>query len=297
MNIWNRFALAFSSCYLRRSPVPYGRWRLIKQFLPGLRESGRDLGERVVRTRYGFQYKADLGDWLGQYVYLTGVYEPPTAHVISALLCPGDTFIDVGANSGFFSLLASHRVGPTGRVISFEPVPSMRKRLLENIALNVMGNISVHDVAVSNAEGVLPLFEGPEGHKGISSLRHIDNSATTIEVKTVPLDTFSDTLSAVKLVKIDVEGAEQLVLEGMSNTLKGDHPYVVIEITDEYLQAFGHRAIGLASHLTGMGYRMYAIRAEGLIPIRADQASDDNQFNALFAYAPVPESLLAPQAC
>jgi FkbM family methyltransferase len=292
MNPLSRLALASASCYLRRSPVPYGRWRLIKQFLPGLRETGKDLGERVVRTRYGFRYKADLGDWLGQYVYLTGVYEPPTARVIAELLQPGDTFIDVGANSGFFTLLASHRVGPTGQVFSFEPVPSMRKRLLENISLNAMSNISVHDVAVSNTEGVLPLFEGPEGHKGISSLRHIDNSATTIEVKTVPLDAFSDTFSAVSLVKIDVEGAEQLVLEGMSNILKEDHPNVVIEITDDYLQAFGHNAIRLASHLTEMGYRMYAIRAEGLVPMRADQAADDNQFNALFAYAPVPEFLL-----
>lgn len=294
MNALSRLALASASCYLRRSPVPYGRWRLIKQFLPSLRKTGKNLGERVVRTRYGFLYKADLGDWLGQYVYLTGVYEPPTARVIAELLRPGDSFVDVGANSGFFTLLASHRVGPTGRVSSFEPVPSMRKRLLDNVALNAMSNISVHDVAVSNAEGVLPLFEGPEGHKGISSLRHIDNSAATIEVKTVPLDTFRDTVSTVRLVKVDVEGAEQLVLEGMANILKEDRPYIVIEITDDYLQAFGHGAIRLANYLTEMGYRMYAIRTEGLVPMRADEAADDNQFNALFACVPVPDSLLFP---
>lgn len=295
MNPLSRCALASTSCYLRRSPVPFGRWRLVEQFLPVLRKAGKDLGERVVRTRYGFRYKADLGDWLGQYVYLTGVYEPPTSRVIAALLHSGDTFIDVGANSGYFTLLASRRIGPTGRVFSFEPVPSMRKRLMENISLNAMSNVSIHDVAVSNTVGVLPLFEGPEGHKGISSLRHIDNSAATIEVKTAPLDSLRETLSTVKLVKIDVEGAEQLVLEGMANILKEDHPYVVIEITDNYLQAFGHGAIGLAIQMTEIGYHMYAIRAEGLVPMLAHQAADDNQFNALFAYSPVPDSLLAPQ--
>lgn len=293
MNPLSRFALASASCYLRRSPVPYGRWRLIKQFLPSLRKTGKDLGERVVRTRFGFRYKADLGDWLGQYVYLTGVYEPPTARVIAELLRPGDSFVDVGANSGFFTLLASRRVGPRGRVNSFEPVPSMRKRLLDNIGINAMTNVSVHDVAASNTEDVLPLFEGPEGHKGISSLRHIDNSAATIEVRTVPLDTLRNSLSPVRMVKIDVEGAEQLVLEGMDNIIKQDRPYIVIEITDDYLRAFGNGAVHLAQHLTDMGYHMYMISPEGLVPMQAEQAADENQFNALFAHTPVPESLLA----
>jgi FkbM family methyltransferase len=295
MNSLSRLALASASCYLRRSPVPYGRWRLVQQFLPALRKTGKDLGERVVRTRYGFRYKADLGDWLGQYVYLTGVYEPPTARVIAALLRPGDSFIDVGANSGFFTLLAAHRVGPAGHVSSFEPVPSMRKRLLDNIGLNAMHNVTVHDVAASNAEGVLPLFEGPEGHKGISSLRHIDNSAATIQVRTVPLDTLRGSFSPVRLVKIDVEGAEQLVLYGMDRILQEDRPYIVIEITDDYLRAFGHGAVRLAQHLTKMGYRMYAISPGGLVPMQAERAADDSQFNALFAHAPVPDSLLAAQ--
>jgi len=295
MNFLNRLYLATTSFYLRRSPIPLGRWRLLNQLLPILREHGKELGERVVKTRYRFQYIADLGDWLGQFVYLTGVYEPPTAQVIFELLKPGDTFIDVGANSGFFTLLASRRVGSAGRVLSFEPVPSMRKRLLANISLNAMGNVIAHDVALSNTEGTLPLYEGPEGHKGISSLRHIDNAALTIEVEIRPLDTFKGDLSELKLVKIDVEGAEQMVLEGMSDIINTHHPYIVIEITDDYLRAFGHTATQLADHLVEKGYRMYAIRDTGLVPMQPGQAADDDQFNALFAYTPVPGHLVATQ--
>lgn len=295
MNIFTRLSITIGSFYLRYSPIPIGRWRLIKHYLPRLRMIGNNLGERIVRTRYGFYYKADLGDWLGQYVYLTGAYEPPTARVIAELLQTGDNFIDVGANSGFFTLLACHRVGPTGRVNSFEPVPSMRGRLQDNIALNSFRNVIVHDVAASNSENVLPLFEGPEGHKGISSLRHIDDSAATIQVRTIPLDALRNTLSDIKLVKIDVEGAEQLVLEGMSRILEEDHPYIVIEITDEYLRAFGHNAVQMSHHLVSLGYRMYAIRSEGLEPMNADRAADINQFNALFAHAPIPESLFRSQ--
>ncbi|MEO6147881.1 MAG: hypothetical protein ABIT70_12745, partial [Sulfuriferula sp.] len=104
MNSLNKLMLAFVSFYLRSSTFDIGRWRLLNHFLPVLRKSGSRMGERVVSTHYGFKYKADLGDWLGQYVYLTGAYEPPTARIISMLLSPGDTFIDVGANSGFFTL-------------------------------------------------------------------------------------------------------------------------------------------------------------------------------------------------
>jgi hypothetical protein len=157
-----------------------------------------------------------------------------------------------------------------------------------------MNNVSVQNVALSNVEGALPMFEGPEGHKGISSLREIENSSATFEVKTLPLDSFSNTLSSVKLIKIDVEGAEQLVLEGMTNILKKHHPYLVIEITDGYLHAFGHTAIRLANFITEFGYRMYKIGSEGLVLMNPEQAADHDQFNALFAYAPVPESLLAP---
>lgn len=293
MKVVNRLALASAACYLRRSPVPYGRWRLVSRFLPVLRQTGKDLGERVVRTRYGFRYKADLGDWLGQYVYLTGVYEPPTARVIAGLLRPGDSVVDVGANSGFFTLLASRRVGPRGRVSSFEPVPAMRQRLLDNIELNGMRNVRVHEVAVSDAEGVLPLFEGPEGHKGLSSLRPVANAVGCIEVRTVALDDLRETLSPIRLVKIDVEGAESRVLAGMARILEQDRPFLVIEITDAYLRSFGDGATALASGLSHLGYGMYRIDPSGLVPMRPEQAAQEAQYNALFAPEPPPPPLLA----
>lgn len=283
MNLLSRLSLAVASCYLRRVPVPYGRWRIIKHLLPELRKYGKDLGERVVLTRYGFRYKADLGDWLGQYVYLTGVYEPPTAHVIAALLESGDTFIDVGANSGIFTLLASKRVGPNGRVLSFEPVPSMRGRIIENLTLNRMENVILHGVALSNTVGEITFYEGPQGHKGLSSMRPIEDVSTTLRTPTLPLDDLTGTTPSVKLIKIDVEGAEQLVVEGMEKLLAQQHPYVIIEMTDQYLKAFGHSTEGLSTILRRIGYNMHKIMPEGLIKILPGQESDDPQYNALFS--------------
>jgi FkbM family methyltransferase len=287
MNSLNKLMLAFASFYLRSSKLDFGRWRLNHHFLPMLRKGGSLMGERVVSTHYGFRYKADLGDWLGQYVYLTGVYEPPTAHVISTLLSPGDTFIDVGANSGFFTLLASNQVGPTGRVLSFEPLPSMRRRIMENISLNGMENVTLYGAALSNTVGEVTFYEGPQGHKGISSMRPIGETSAILQVPTMPLDNLADKIPSIKLIKIDVEGAEQLVIEGMERLLAQHHPYLVIEITDQYLKPFGHSAQGLSNLLCSMGYRMYKITPQSIVEMSPDKADSELQYNALFSKKPL----------
>lgn len=285
MHVITRSALALAAAYMRRLPVKQGRWRLIDYFLPRLRAKGSMLGERVVRTRYGFFYKADLGDWLGQYVYLTGCYEPPTARVIADRLRPGDIFVDVGANSGFFTLLASIRVGAAGKVWAFEPVSSMRGRLQTNLTLNGIHNVVVHDVAVSNASGECVFHEGPSGHKGVSSLRAIDNEAKSFTVTTRPLDEIIPETSTVKLIKIDVEGAEQLVVEGMRRLVARQRPDIIIEVTDQYLAAFGHRAETLCRSLCDMGYAMYRIEEDHLVRMQPAEAHAIPQYNALFTHA------------
>lgn len=294
MNLLTRLAVAAAALYLRTSPIAAGRWRVIPRFLPQLRTHGATLGERIVRTRHGFRFRADLGDWLGQYVYLTGTYEPPTARIISALLRPGDRFADIGANSGFFTMLAASRVGATGKVISFEPVPSMRARLLDNVRLNGFTNVETHDVALSDHCDTLTFYVGPEGHKGVSSLRVIDNPGAQLQVKTMPLDAMADPLGRLRLAKIDVEGAEQKVLMGMQHITEEHRPFLLIEITDAFLRAMGDDAVSLAEGLTTKGYLMYAITESGLCPMTPQQAAEQGQYNALFAPEPVPESLMAP---
>lgn len=291
MDMLSRRSLRVAAAYLRHAPVETGKWRLIGHFLPRLRADGPTLGERLVRTRYGFRFKADLSDWLGQYVYLTGSYEPPTARVIHALLRPGDTFIDIGANSGFFTLLASLRVAPGGRVLAFEPVPSMRKRLRANLSLNGTKNVVVHDVALSNKAGECVFHEGPAGHKGLSSLRPLENEARSFAVRTLPLDDIPIPAGATRLIKIDVEGAEQLVVDGMRRLLERDRPNVVLEVTDRYLSAFGHGAVGLCGSLCEMGYRMHHIKDDGLVPMGPEDANAIAQYNALFTRGSLPANL------
>lgn len=291
MNMIFRSALGLVATCLRNFPTMPGRWRLVSYFLPMLRAEGIQLGEKIIRTQYGFLYKADLSDWLGQYVYLTGCYEPSTARVIAGLLKPGDTFIDVGANSGFFTLLASRCVGHNGHVMAFEPVPSMRSRMQINLSLNGTSNVVIHDIALSNNAGEHLFHEGPPGHKGLSSLRPLDNEATTFSVKTMPLDDLLADIFAVKLIKIDVEGAEQLVLDGMRRVLAQQKPNIVVEVTNNYLTAFGHNAVTLCNSLCNMGYQMYRIKEHGLIRMEPEAAATIIQYNALFTCESLPANL------
>lgn len=286
LTLLNRATLVFASFYLRRAPTQFGRWRLINHCLPLLRQHGAGLGARVVKTRYGFKFHADLADWLGQYVYLTGAYEPPTARVIANLLQEADAMLDIGANAGFFSLLAASRVGRNGRVYSFEPVPTVRRRLAANVALNCFDSIVISEVALSDQPGQVDMYEGPEGHKGLSSLRPLEHAAQKITVRVERLDDRLNELPRIRLAKIDVEGAEQNVLLGMSSLLERDKPDIVLEITDSYLQQFGHSADELLSWLTARGYRAYRIDEQGLLPLSGPVPSSwPDQFNALFTTA------------
>jgi FkbM family methyltransferase len=229
--------------------------------------------------------RVDLGDWLGQYVYLTGSYEPATARLIAALVDRGDTVIDVGANAGFFSLLAASRVGASGRVLAFEPVPAVRAVLEANLRLNHMSHVALHAVALADRPGTLTLYEGPAAHRGLSSIRPLAHSPRTHEVHARPLDDWLPELPPVKLVKIDVEGAEHHVLAGMRALIERDAPLLVVEVTDAYLRKMGQSATLLFETLASLGYRMFVIGERQLVPMQRPPQAWDAQFNALFCHA------------
>jgi FkbM family methyltransferase len=257
-----------------------------------MRRLGPSMGTRLVRTRFGFRFQADLADWLGQYVYLTGEYEPLTAALFEHLLGPGDTMLDVGANAGFFSLLCARLVGPDGRVFAFEPIPSVRRQLEANIALNDARQARVKAVAASDRTGTLTMFEGPEGHKGISSLRPLSESSGKLEVQTVAIDDLDNEIGGpIRCVKIDVEGAEMLALLGMQKLLARDRPYLIVEFTDASLRSFGHSVRQMAGWLADREYSVFRIEEPGLIPLNPDDPSLPWQFNVL-AVPSLPASLM-----
>src|SRR5262249_4849619 len=107
------------------------------------------------------------------HIFVAGEYEPLTTVLFKRLVRLGDLFLDIGANAGYFTLLAAKLVGTSDRVFSFEPFPSVRAQLESNIRLSGPTGCSVYDVALSNTNGTSQFFIGPQDHVGISSIRAI----------------------------------------------------------------------------------------------------------------------------
>jgi FkbM family methyltransferase len=279
---------------LRRIPSERGRWRLIPLALRWSRSLLPENRSRLIWTRHGFRLQVRLGDWLGRHVYVTGEYEPATTRVVKSLLQAGDTFVDIGANIGYFSLLASRRVGPTGKVFAFEPVPQTRDELIHNVCLNRAGNVTVRDEAVADSTGEAIFFVGPADHRGTSSLRSLHDASGVLSVRKALLDDLLPPDAKVGLVKIDVEGAEYLALQGMQECLRLDRPDLIIEVTDSYLRGMGHSAAMLCEFLRDFGYRMYTIEHDCLTLLPDSHTAFPDQFNALFTVRErLPDEILA----
>ena len=283
MVLFQRLGVDAVAHYLRRTPFSKGRFRLEKFFLPMLREIGPDLGTRIVRTRRGFDLNLDLAEWIGQHIYLTGDYEPPTADLVDSLIDTGDTVVDVGANIGFFALVASAKVGAKGSVIAFEPVSSICTALTANLELNRTTNVTVHELALANRIGTVTINEGPRRNRGLSSLRTINGASAQRVVRVSTFDSLDVARQKIRLIKIDVEGAEQLVLEGMMATLRKHRPHLIVELTADFLASFGHSPTSLCGLLQPLGYRVRRITDRGLVSLPGSPSAWPSQFNAFFA--------------
>jgi FkbM family methyltransferase len=279
-----KLIVSIVALYLRHTPFSKGRWRLVHTFLPLLRNMGEPMGKRCVSTRLGFKMNVDLDEWIGQHIYMTGNYEPATTNLIRSLIQEGDTVVDVGANIGFITLAASRKVGPSGQVVAFEPVSSTCASLRNNLLINGAANVVVYEIALSNSNGMVTIHEGPARNKGNSSIRLISDASGQQTVPMAAFDTLDVSRGPVRLIKIDVEGAEQLVVEGMMECLRRNRPHLVLEVTPQFLRAFGHSEVSLCKKLKDIGYRMYDITDQGPTPITEDSALWPQQFNALFSF-------------
>jgi len=166
---------------------------------------------------------------------LRGDCEPEVQDAMQRYLRPGMTFYDLGANNGFFSLLAARLVGEQGRVMAFEADPEIAARLREHVSRNGFRNITVAERAVwSDASRVFFERADPETSPD-RGLGHIVSTASsnTIAIEALTLDDFARTSPAPDFIKCDVEGAEVEVFRGAQWLLAEKHPGIVCEIHSE----------------------------------------------------------------
>jgi len=164
------------------------------------------------------------GCWLGS-------YEHAKQKTFEKAVTMGSVVYDIGANAGFYTLLASVLVGPKGRVFAFEPVPLNLHHLNEHLRINRITNVTVIDAAVAGRAGVAHFDEGPN-----HSMGHLAFGGS-LTVRTVCLDEMvkSGELPPPDFMKIDVEGAEVDVLQGAKSVLENHHPVIFLATHSEGL--------------------------------------------------------------
>ncbi len=192
--------------------------------------------------------------------YSRGTNELPVQQALADHLRVGDIVVDVGCNVGFYSLIAARLVGSTGRVEAFEPVAECAAVAAANARRNHFDNINVHTVAVASFEGTVELLKARHPGGATISADDLPHDFTgSVMVPSVTLDALAQRgqLPSPDFVKIDVEGAELQVLEGMENLLDTASPIVLCEVDDADVSAVDAKAEAVTSKLSD---HRYAVR-------------------------------------
>lgn len=211
--------------------------------------------EREARI-FGWRVRLDLRDHIQRSVWL-GTYERELVAGIRRVLRPGDTFLDVGANMGFFTLLAARLVGPAGRVIAVEPSPWAADRLAATLAENGIRHVTLVRAALGERPGSLELHMPRHvgNHTPTMVAAGADTEPLTVPVRT--LDALLEELDVPRIdaMKMDVEGFEPAVLRGAPSTLAdGRIAELFVELNEHWLRRAGSSSRELYDMLARAGF-------------------------------------------
>jgi FkbM family methyltransferase len=193
--------------------------------------------------------------------YRLGETEKICQAIVAGRLRPGDVFYDLGANLGFFSLLAARTAGPTGKVFSFEPDAQMAERLRRNAMRNGLSNIAVVEKGVWSASGTLNFMtaDSTSPDRGVGKFEPDDASGRGNPARCVSLDDFVRSAPAPRAIKCDVEGAEVEVFRGAQNLLSIYRPWILCELHSPENDRAWRKLIG------GFGYSFESVDSDHVL--------------------------------
>jgi FkbM family methyltransferase len=194
-------------------------------------------------------------------VYKTWIEAGPVER-LKEFVPPGSTVVDIGANVGFFVLKFARWTGERGCVIAVEPDPENFAAIAAKVEAAGLKRCVRLIQAAAAAQGGSVGFERNELHPGDHRIR-LDAGGMMVPAVTIDDLVTEAGTPPVSLVKIDVQGAELLVLEGAKRTLDKMRPVLFVEVDDRALGSFGSSAQALVAHVEGAGYEMYELAYEG----------------------------------
>jgi FkbM family methyltransferase len=236
----------------------------------------------LTTTIYGHKMYVDTRDLsLAPHILLDGYWERPVTDVFLSVLRPGMRVVEIGPNSGWFSLLAAELVGSSGKLVLFEPNPRMADILMRNMSINgFLDRSQVVDKAVFSASqriefGVYEKYAGGSGlfankaqaaraeHPAASLHPQFNDVLRMIEVEAVALDSYFAPGIRIDLMKIDAEGAEPHILAGAGRLLEENkHMQIILEFSPRLLRLGGSSPETFYDGIRAWGFRIFRIEPD-----------------------------------
>lgn len=243
---------------------------------------GKHKPVRKILNRIQSFVKTDFAEVQGSKMYLdpndslnlsiNGVYGELDTRIMKEHVLKNDIVIDVGANIGYYTLLFSRLVGDQGKVFSFEPEPNNFEILKKNIEVNSYKNVKIEPVALSDKNGELDLFVSDNmlNHK----IYRTENTTKSIKIKTITLDDYiskHELTDKINFVKIDVEGAELKVMNGMKHILQESKKLKIFtEFMFHHLRQCGSEPKDLVDLLLDEGFEIHYVDPQKDLIVPAD---------------------------
>jgi FkbM family methyltransferase len=240
-----------------------------------LRQPQTYLGDHtlLMQTIFGHTMYLDSRDIsLTPHLLRQGCWEPDVTRFFLRIVKPGMRVVEVGVNVGYYTLLACSLVGPTGRVTAFEANPAAvtltRRSLLVN---GFRDRATIVEMAVTDAPGTVILHQLDQ-RQGDSSLfdfsddqlRFAGDRVTKVEVPSTSLDAFFDRDEPIDLIRMDVEGAEPLVFDGMRRILARNlRIKIMLEFFPERIERSGRRPVKFLETIKAIGFRIQTVGSRG----------------------------------
>jgi FkbM family methyltransferase len=212
----------------------------------------------------------DTNDHLAYRIRCEEAFEPEVRQEVERIASRHVNVIDIGANIGYFTILASRMAGPEKRVFSFEPQANIVSKLRRNIEVNALSNVEVFPFALSDRSGTSTFNVPPGGAEAYGSM-HANGRfkiERTVQVEMHRLDDVLEKLGNPKigLVKMDAEGAELLILRGAAKLLSSpDKPDLIFEANEVNCKPFGYCVFDILQYVHSFGYRLRQLDYEDWI--------------------------------
>jgi FkbM family methyltransferase len=210
----------------------------------------------------GFRIYAAEKDYLVGAAVLAGCYEPHVTDLLRGLLRRGAVFVDIGANVGYFSLMAASLVGPRGQVIAFEPRPDNVALLTLSVKDNGFTNVIVHPHAVAEREQVFKVYPSQDTSLShvVEADRKVDHTGQVYSVRAVALDEFLADLPRLDFMKIDIDGNELRAFQGMRGLLRRHRPVIAFEYSPPLIESVGQgNAEDLLKEIQAHDYDLFIV--------------------------------------